>query len=301
MKMKIDFSGQAAIVTGAGSGMGRATALLLASRGARVLVNDPGQKDGIRLAARVAEEISALGGKSVPDFTPVGTHEAGRSIVAAAKSAFGRVDVLINNAGIVRPGSVGKVPDEDIDRVHAVNLMGPYALLRAVWPVMVDQGYGRIVSISSSGALGSGISGPYASSKAGLIGLTKDAGIAGAPLGIRVNAVMPAASTSLMDNHPDPAYRKWFSQFKPEQVAAVTAFLSSRNVSCSGEIFAAGGGRVSRIAFMEGVPWFDPEITPEGVASNIEQIMSLDRGRILAIQADHQNYCAELFPGMPKV
>lgn len=299
--MNIDFSGQAAIVTGAGSGMGRATALLLASRGAQVLVNDPGWKEGVSLAACVADEISALGGRAIPDITPVGTHEAGRNIVAAAKTAFGRVDMLVNNAGIVRPGPVGKVSDEDIDLVHAVNLTGPYALLRAVWPVMVSQRYGRIVNISSSGALGSGISGPYASSKAGLIGLTKDAGIAGVPLGVRVNAIMPAASTALMENHPDPAYRTWFRQFKPEQVAAVTAYLCSRAVNCSGELFAAGGGRVSRIAFIEGKPWFDPAITPEGVAENFERIMTMESGVVLSRQSDHQKNYAELFPGMPDV
>ena len=244
----IDFFGQVAIVTGAGSGMGRATALLLALRGAKVVVNDPAMAEGYSRAQMVVQEIMAEGGMAIAETTAVGPHDAAREIVATAAGTFGRIDILVNNAGIVRPGTVGKISDADVDLVQAVNLTGPFALLRAVWPFMEAQRYGRIVNVSSSGAMGSGISGPYATSKAGIIGLTKDAGIAGRPLGIMVNAIMPAAYTPLMDNHPDPAYREWFKQFRPEQVAAVTAFLSSRNINCSGEIFAAGGGRVSRIA-----------------------------------------------------
>ena len=299
--MPIELTGQVAIVTGAGTGIGRATALLLASRGANVVVNDPGLQDGHSLATQVAREIADNGSQAIPETTPVGSHEAARMIVAAAVSRFGRVDALVNNAGIACPGVVGSISDEDVDRVHAVNLAGPFALVRAVWPIMAKQGYGRIVNVSSSGALGSGISGPYASSKAGLIGLTKDAAISGAASGILVNAIMPAASTALMKNHPDPAYRKWFTQFRPEQVAAVITYLASRAATCSGEILATGGGRVSRIAFIEGTPWFDPDICPESIADNLERIMNLEGGTILLKQADHQHNYATLFPGMPEV
>lgn len=302
----VEFSGQVAIVTGAAAGMGRATALLLAQRGASVVVNDPavsvdGLGQRISSAELVVKQIEAEGGRAIAETTAVGTHEAARAIVSAAMDAYGRIDMLINNAGIVRPGPFGAIDDSAVDLVHAVNLTGPFALMRAVWPTMRDQGYGRIVNVSSSGALGSGISGPYATSKAGLIGLTKDAGIAGRPLGIKVNAIMPAAYTALMDNHPDRAYREWFRRFAPERVAAVTAFLVSREVPCTGEIFAAGGGRISRIAFIEGNSFVDPELTPESVRDNFADICDLSSGTVLATQADHQRNVGKDFPGMPDV
>jgi NAD(P)-dependent dehydrogenase (short-subunit alcohol dehydrogenase family) len=293
----IDFTGQVAIVTGAGSGIGRATALLLGARGARVLVVDPAT-DGRGQA--VADEIGGAGGQAVADITAVGTREAALAITARALDAFGRVDVLINNAGIAKPGAFDAVADEDIDRVMAVNLMGPYALMRAVWPVMRAQAYGRIVNLASSAALGSGISGPYAVSKAGVIGLTKDAGIAGEPLGILVNAVMPSAHTPLIDNHPDPAFRAWMKTCLPaERVAAAIVFLASLEMDRSAEIFTAGGGLVTRMAFQQSKGWFDPALAPEGVRDNFNAIFDLDGAAPVSTQDDHQRIYDTLFPGRP--
>ena len=293
---RIEFGGQAAIVTGAGSGIGRATALLLAARGARVLVNDA----GAGRAESVVREIESASGQAVADLTPVGTHAAARAIAAAAMNAFGRIDILVNNAGIARPGQFGAIGDDDLDRVMAVNLTGPFALMRAVWPAMCAQRHGRIVNISSSAAFGSGISGPYAVSKAGLIGLTKDAGIAGRALGILVNAVMPQAYTPLLDNHPDLAFRDWMrGRFPPESVAAVIAFLASRAMRDSAEIYAAGGGRAARIAFVQGAGHYDPDLTVDTVGEHFAAIQYLSDGKPVITQSDHEAIQDTVFPGRP--
>jgi NAD(P)-dependent dehydrogenase (short-subunit alcohol dehydrogenase family) len=293
----LTFEGQAAIVTGAGSGIGRATALLLAARGAKVLVNDPAP-DG--RAEAVAREIIDAGGEAIAEGSAIGTPAAARAIVDAALTRFGRIDILVNNAGIARPGAFDAVSDEAIDLVLAVNLAGPYALTRAAWPTFRAQGYGRVVNLSSSAALGSGISGPYAVSKAGVLGLTKEAAIAGRELGVKVNAVMPSAYTPLLLNHPDPAFKDWMREnLPPEAVAAVIAYLASREAEPTGEIFSAGGGLVTRIAFLESRGRFQLDLTPEAVRDHLAEIRDLAGGKPLATQADHEAVYDGLFPGRP--
>jgi NAD(P)-dependent dehydrogenase (short-subunit alcohol dehydrogenase family) len=296
-QVPIDFSGQAAIVTGAGSGIGRAIALALAARGARVLVNDPA---GDGRAEAVCAEIRSGGGVATAEMSPVGSHESARCIAQAALTAFGRTDILVNNAGISRPAPFGDGADREIDLVLATNLLGPYALMRAVWPAMRSQGHGRILNTSSNAAFGSGVSGPYAASKAGLIGLTKDAAISGRPLGIVINALMPSASTSLLDKHPDATLRAWMAaNMPPEHVAAAAVWLVSREMTITGEIFAAGGGHVSRLAFIEskGVTTHSP--TPDFYLSQAETIADMRGGRIVSTQFDHQANTARALPGYP--
>ena len=291
--MAIRFNGEAAIVTAAGGGIGRATALLLAERGARVLVNDI----DTGAARAVAEEIVAAGGEAVAEGSAVGTGDVAEAITGTALAAFGRIDILINNAGISRPRPFGEDSDADIEAVCAVNFMGPYRLMRAVWPVMKAQRGGRIVNTSSSAALGSGMSGAYAPTKAALIGLTKEAAIGGVAHGIRVNAIMPSASTPLLRNHPDESFREWMSRhFPPERVAAVTAFLVARDCPLTGEILTAGGGLVGRVAFIRARGHLDPDLSPESVQDNLDAILDVSDGEQLSSQKDLQDIYFRAFP-----
>ncbi len=289
----IHFNGQSAIVTGAGAGIGRETALILAARGARVLVNDPAPG----AAQTVVDEIKAAGGEAIAEMTPVGPGDAAKSIVQTAIDQFGRIDILVNNAGISRPAPFGEDSDADIEKIFAVNLLGPYALMRAVWPGMKAHGYGRILNTSSSAALGSGISGAYAPTKSGIIGLTKDAAISGKPHGISVNAIMPSAHTVLLQNHPDLDFRRWFEvHFPARLVAATSAFLTSSACTVTGEIFSTGGGLVQRVTFYETPGVIDRELTPETVRDTFDRICATDGGAVLARQADRNASVHMHFP-----
>ena len=207
--MTMSFSGQVAIVTGAGGGMGRAYALELARRGAAVVVNDYGggvlgeQNGSAAPAEAVVEEISAAGGQGIANGLAVGTAANGRAIVRAALDAFGRIDILVNNAGTGIAGPFTAHDDEAIERHYATNLIGGHHLMRAAWPHMAENRYGRILNVSSNGALGVGGNAPYGAAKAGMLGLTLDAAIEGKPLGILVNAVMPTSYSRLVEQIPD--------------------------------------------------------------------------------------------------
>jgi NAD(P)-dependent dehydrogenase (short-subunit alcohol dehydrogenase family) len=241
--MEVRLDGQAAIVTGAGAGIGRATALLLAERGARVLVNDA---DAGRAEA-VAAEIRSGGGEAIGEGSAGGSRDAARRIVERALASFGRLDILVNNAGISRPAPFGADSDEDIDLVLDVNLRGPYALMRAAWPAMREQKYGRILNTASSAALGSGISGAYAPTKAGIIGLTKEAAQSGRAFGIKVNAILPPAHTELLDKHPDPDFRAWMRDNfdpgrAPPRACSWSRARAKRRRSCSLSAAAISAG-----------------------------------------------------------
>lgn len=291
---EIRLDGQAALVTGAGQGVGRATALALAERGARLIVNDANGE----AAESVSEEIRTAGGTAFAESSAVGSVEAARCMIDTAVERFGRLDILVNNAGISRPGAFGSESDADIDLVFEVNLLGPYRLMRAAWPVMRKQGYGRILNTASSAALGSGISGAYAPTKAGIIGLTKEAAVSGKPLGIKVNALMPSAYTPLLLKHPDADFRNWMEvHFRPEQVAALSVYLVSAENEASGEVFTSGGGLVSRLAFLQSKGIAEPGITPEMVAAKFETICRMaPGGSILSKQEDLQTLYFLAYP-----
>lgn len=288
----IELQGQTAIVTGAGTGIGRETALLLAQRGAKILVNDP----DAAAAQAVVGDIIAQNGIAAAETTPVGPDTAA-DIVRVAESHFGPVDILVNNAGISRPAPFGEDSDQDISDVFAVNLLGPYALMRAVWPSMKARQYGRILNTASSAALGSGISGAYAPTKAGIIGLTKEAAISGDKFGIRVNAIMPSAHTRLLDKHPDPAFRAWISEFFPTSyVAATSVYLVSPDVASNGELFSTGGGLVQRMTFFETEGVLDRELTPEKLADAFPQVFDPSMGQIITRQSDRAETTNRHFP-----
>ena len=260
----ITFHNQTAIVTGAGSGIGRAIAILLAKRGARVLVNNRTREK----ADAVAREITSSGGEAVADGTAIGTHGAARQIIGKAIETFGRIDILINNAAVTSASiPIADTPDDVVGKeIFAINLRGPYELIREVWPTLVQQGYGRILNVCSGAVLGKAGSSAYAASKGGLVGLTSCTALEGREFGIMVNAIWPRAFTRLTSNK-DPDYRAWLeNRFPPSRIAPVAAFLVSRDVAVTGMNIHVGGGKVGRpLAFVGCTGYFDPSLTPESV------------------------------------
>ena len=301
--MTIRFDGQVAIVTGAGGGMGRAYALELARRGAQVLVNDYGggvlgERNGtIEPAHAVVAEISAAGGKAAANGSAVGSADAARAIVQAALDAFGRIDILVNNAGTALAGLFTEHDDDQVERHHATNLIGGHHQMRAAWPRMAAQLYGRILNISSNGALGVGGNAPYAAAKAGMIGLTLDAAIEGRPLGILVNAVMPTSYSRMIEQIPDKATVDWFrDNLAPEQVAAAMSWFLSRNCNESGRILLTGGGRLSSLVMAETGEICDPAVSAETVANRLPAILDEARLTVVHNQAEAGARYFEHFP-----
>lgn len=262
------FDGRVAIVTGAGRGLGRAYARLLAGRGASVVVNDVGSSmagDGAdaRVAARVVEEIVAAGGTAVADGHDVSTPDGGAALVDAALARFGRVDAVVNNAGIMRWAGMPEVTATHLDDHLGVHVRGSFNTARAAWPHFAAQGCGRVVNTTSAGLFGLPDNVAYATAKAGIVGLTRSLAAAGSKHGIKVNAVAPAAVTR-MAGQPDGAD----PALAPELAAPLVAYLAHEDCPVSGEVYAAGGGRFARI-FVACTPgWVDTNATIEDVAAH---------------------------------
>ncbi|WP_067125775.1 SDR family oxidoreductase [Microtetraspora malaysiensis] len=271
------FDGKVAIVTGAGHGLGRSHALLLAERGAKVVVNDlGGALDGSGAstgpAAEVVELITKNGGEAVVNADSVATPEGAQAIVQAARDAFGRIDVVVNNAGILRDKSFGKMGVEDFDAVIAVHVRGAFLVSRAAFPHMKEQGYGRIVNTSSpAGLFGNFGQANYSTAKMGLVGLTKTLGIEGARANIKANAIAPIAWTRMTETLLPAEFE---AKFTPERISPLVAYLAHESCETSGEVFSVGGGRVARIFVAEGPGWRDDAITPEAVRDNWEAVMA---------------------------
>jgi len=252
----VRFDEQVAIVTGAGRGLGRQYALDLAARGAKVVVNDFGGDlagaDGSPApAAEVVAEIEALGGTAVADTGDVRSPADRERLVGRAVESWGRVDVLVNNAGIPGGGALlGDLSDEVVDAVLDVNLHGAVGMARQVWPHMSAAGYGRIVNITSHSIFGTAYTAPYVISRTAHLGLTTALAAEGAALGIKVNAVMPAAYTRMTAGIPDPDFLALLeNNFGTQTVSPAVVLLASDQAPCSGEFFHSGGGLVARVAF----------------------------------------------------
>lgn len=303
MSHPIRFDGQVAIVTGAGGGMGRAYALELARRGAAVLVNDyggdvHGGRNGTSGPAdAVAAEIMAAGGRAVADGHTVGTGAAARAIVAAATEAFGRLDILVNNCGTALPGPFTDFDDDAIERHYRVNVIGGHHIMRAAWPAMAAQRYGRILNVSSNGVMGVGGNAPYAAAKAAMLGLSLDAAIEGRARGILVNAVMPTAYSRMIEQIPDRATVGWFRRNLPAgKVAAAMAFFLSRESDVTGRIFYTGGGRLGTTQLAENDGIFEPAIDAETVRDRLADILATDRLTVTPDQATAGRRYMEALP-----
>ncbi len=251
----VRFDGRVAIVTGAGGGLGRSHALLLASRGAKVVVNDlggafDGTGSGTAMAAKVAEEIRSAGGEAVPNYDGVDTWAGGQAIVKTALDAFGKVDILINNAGILRDKSFMKLDEEDIDKVLTVHLKGAFNVTKAAFPVMRENSYGRIVmTTSSTGLYGNFGQANYGAAKLGLVGFMNTLKLEGARYNILCNTICPIAGTRMTATVMPP---DMVEKLKPDYVSPMVAYMCSEDCTDSGIVFVAGAGYFSRAVMVEG-------------------------------------------------
>ncbi|MCX8477218.1 MAG: SDR family NAD(P)-dependent oxidoreductase [Sphingomonas sp.] len=279
--MTISFDNRVAIVTGAGGGLGRAYALELARRGAKVVVNDlGGTRDGTGhsdAALAVVAEIEAAGGEAMSNGGSVTDYGQMVAMVEAAKARWGRVDILINNAGVLRDRSFAKMEPEDFRFVIDVHLNGSANATRAVWETMREQNYGRILmTASSTGLFGNFGQANYGAAKLGLAGLTKTLHLEGAKYGIKVNTIAPVAGTRMTEDiFPEAA----FKAFAPENVAPAALFLVSEDAPTN-MIVGAGAGVVQAayVTLTPGAKLAEP--TPESVAAQWSEIIDR-RGEIV--------------------
>lgn len=250
--MSIDLSGRVAIITGAGKGLGRAYALDLAARGARLVVNNrrhSGQSDAETSAFQTVEAVRALGGEAIANYSAVEDSDAGVAMVEAALGEFGRLDIVIANAAAPQAIGFNKISLEDFRYVFDVSFLGALNLVHAAWPHMREAGYGRIVTTSSSaGRYGQHGLSAYGAAKAAIDSLTKTLAAEGARSGIRVNAISPYAASQMTQAYMGEAMA---SVFTPQSVAGLVAWLSSEACNISGEVLVAGGGRMRRAYAVE--------------------------------------------------
>lgn len=273
------FDDRVVVITGAGRGLGREYALLLAGKGARVVVNDVGgsvQGEGVDTgpAEAVVREIRAAGGQAVACTDSVASPEGGRAIIEAALDHFGRIDALIHNAGNVRYGSLEELSQQDFEAVVDVHLMGAFHVVRPVFPVMCQAGYGRIVLTSSIGGLyGTHNVVNYGVSKAGIIGLNNIVALEGAGRGVKSNVIVPGAVTRLAEGIDTSQY----PPMGPELVAPVVGWLAHESCSITGEMLISLAGRVARalVAETEGV--YRPSWSIDDVADHIDGIRDTSR------------------------
>lgn len=268
------FDGRVAVITGSGRGLGREYALLLAAKGAKVVVNDPGSAikgDGVDAgpADEVVREIRAAGGEAVACLESVATPEGGAAIIQAALDAYGRIDILIHNAGNVRYGSLEEIQHEDFKAVVDVHLMGAFNVVRPAFPIMAKAGYGRVVLTSSIGGLyGTNNVVNYGVSKAGIIGLNNVVAIEGAPKGVKSNIILPGAVTRMAEGLDTSVY----PPMGPELVSPVVGWLAHESCSVTGEMFVSMAGRVARAMIAETQGVYRPSWSIDDVAAEIDAI-----------------------------
>jgi NAD(P)-dependent dehydrogenase (short-subunit alcohol dehydrogenase family) len=263
---KYEFRGRVAVVTGAGRGIGRAYARLLAELGAQVVVNDlGGSKEGIGAdpgpAQQVVAEIRGAGGQAVAHAGDISTPDGGEALIAAAIEAFGRIDIVINNAGTMRWGGLPEVDLENIEAHLAVHTKGAFNTVRAAWAHLLRQNYGRIVLTGSGGMFGLPDNLGYATAKAALIGMAKSLTANAGGHDIKINVIAPSAWTRLGVRGPDENSPPPPLKMEPELVAPMAAYLAHEACPVSGEVYLAGAGRFARVflAATDGYLHADPQ------------------------------------------
>jgi 3-hydroxyacyl-CoA dehydrogenase/3a,7a,12a-trihydroxy-5b-cholest-24-enoyl-CoA hydratase len=292
--MNLRFDGRVAIVTGAGQGLGRSHALEFARRGAKVVVNDLGGAtngggSNAGVAQRVVEEIKAVGGEAVANADSV---ENGARIVEAAMDTFGRIDVVVNNAGILRDASFAKMTDEDWDLIYRVHLLGSYRVTRAAWPIMRAAGYGRIVmTTSTAGIYGNFGQANYSAAKLGLFGFAQTLAIEGAAKNIHVNAIAPTAGSRLTAS---VLPQEVIDALKPDYVTPAVVLLTHESCTANGKLYEVGGGWVSQTRWeqTQGV-FFQDRFSAEELAARWDEATSFQNSR-------HASSLGEAKTGIPE-
>jgi NAD(P)-dependent dehydrogenase (short-subunit alcohol dehydrogenase family) len=288
------FDGRTVIVTGAGGNpsLGRAHAMLLASRGANVVVNDVGRDpgnhgyEGTASAETVAREIRESGGKAVADTHSVATEQGAAGIIKTALDHFGGLDILVNNAGICINVPFDEISSEHFIRTIEVNLMGTVWMCRAAWPHMRKMGYGRIVNISSSSLAGNALQAAYAASKGGVLSLTKSLADEGRKLGIKANCVSPGAFTRMVmaSQEDDCNILKYTKEHMPaEIVSPAVAFLAHEDCPVSGECLESMGGKVNRFYLAATEGYVDPKLTIESIGAHWDEVFEGAAGNVVPI------------------
>ncbi len=290
--MTISFKDKVAIVTGAGGGLGRCHALQFAERGAKVIVNDlGGAVDGSggssEAADKVVDEIKSIGGDAISNGSSV-TDKAGvKKLVDDAMAAYGRIDVLVNNAGVLRDKSFAKVTLDDFEFVVDVHMMGSVYCTKAVWPIMVEQKYGRIImTSSSSGIFGNFGQSNYGSAKMGVVGLMNTLRIEGQKNNIKVNSLVPVAATRMTENlgMPDAV----FDSLKPESVSPAVIFMASENAP-DGVMISAGAGvfAMAEIVHSEGIALKGDDLNADMLAEKWSEASDMTSSKALRSGAEH--------------
>jgi len=296
---EIRFDGRVAVVTGAGGGLGRTYAVMMGARGAKVVVNDLGGKadgtgSGTSMADEVVEEIKSAGGQAVANYDSVSTPEGGEGIIGAALDAFGKVDIVVNNAGILRDRTFAKLAPEDLDAVMAVHLKGGFFVSQPAFRSMKENGYGRFVfAASGAGIFGNFGQTNYGAAKMGLVGLSNVLAVEGAKYGIKSNVIAPVARTRLTEELLGPLAE----HLGPEHITPLVTYLCSEECQHTHEIFDCGGGRYARIFIGLAPGWTSPKgeiASAEDIRDNISTIRDPDGYVIPESIADEMAALAKL-------
>jgi NAD(P)-dependent dehydrogenase (short-subunit alcohol dehydrogenase family) len=279
---QIDYEGRVAVVTGAGGGLGRSHALLLASRGAKVVVNDlGGSRDGSgagsEMADQVVQEIVDAGGEAVANYDSVATWDGGAAVVQTAIDTWGRVDIVVNNAGILRDVSFAKMEEPQLDLVLKVHLYGGFHVTKAAWPHMREANYGRVINTTSgSGLYGNFGQSNYSAAKLGLVGLTRTLALEGQKYGITANVIAPVAASRMTEDIMPP---QLLEALQPENVSPLVGYLASESCTETGRIYSVGGGYIARVAIVEAAgATFEAGFGPDDVAAKFDEISNLPLG-----------------------
>jgi NAD(P)-dependent dehydrogenase (short-subunit alcohol dehydrogenase family) len=299
---EIRYDGKVAIITGAGGGLGKTYALMLASRGASVVVNDlggaaDGTGAGTSMADSVVKEITEAGGQAVSNYDSVATPEGGEAICKTALDAFGRIDILVNNAGILRDKTFAKLEPQHLEAVLDVHLKGGFFVTQPAFRAMKENNYGRIVFASSgAGIFGNFGQTNYGAAKMGLVGLCNVLAVEGAKYNIKCNAIAPIAKTRLTEQLLGPLA----DALDPSYVTPLVAYLCSEECELTHEIFDVGGGRYARIFVGMGPGWVAPRgkiPSTEDIRDNLDAIRRTDDFIIPSSIAEETRAIADALKG----